>query len=59
MYLETNSRATNHLSHMYCSGNRFRDLSFETDLEPFLEVRDLGLDETFLTWDDARTLPSL
>lgn len=41
------------------SGNRFQDLSvlaLEKDLLAFSEVRELELDGTLLTWDDASRL---
>lgn len=40
----------------FFSGNKFRDLSvlaLEEDLMPFRNIRELELDETLLTWDDA------
>lgn len=45
---------------MYGSGNRFRDLSSTISgehLESFPRVRELCLDETLLTWDEANILP--
>lgn len=44
------------------SGNRFHDLSIltlEKNLVPFSDVRELELNETLLTWDDASRLFSL
>lgn len=44
------------------SGNRFQDLSVSTlgkDPVPFLDVKELELNETLLTWDDASRLFSL